>query len=147
MCIDASVAIKWVLPEDGSDRALALANNARVRRERMVAPHLLPIETSNIIRRHARRDGLTREEALRLFAAFERFGVAIGPREPAPRSQLHRRAIEIAVELELPATYDAHYLALAELRRCQLWTADRNLLNAARDRFPLLRWLGDYAPV
>ena len=33
---------------------------------------------------------------------------------------------------ELPATYDAHYLALAEWMDIELWTADMRLVKAIR---------------
>lgn len=37
------------------------------------------------------------------------------------------RALELAHERSLPATYDAHYVALAERFRVRLWTCDRRL--------------------
>jgi predicted nucleic acid-binding protein len=42
---------------------------------------------------------------------------------------LHRRALELAQSLSLPATYDAHYLAVAEDLQAELWTADRRLFR------------------
>ncbi|MGH3827131.1 MAG: type II toxin-antitoxin system VapC family toxin, partial [Pseudonocardiaceae bacterium] len=47
--------------------------------------------------------------------------------------QLHRRALEIAHERQLPATYGAHYVALAERFRVPLWTCDRRLAAALGD--------------
>lgn len=44
--------------------------------------------------------------------------------------QLHQQALKIATTYRLPATYDAHYLALAERLNIELWTADRRLFNA-----------------
>jgi hypothetical protein len=37
---------------------------------------------------------------------------------------LHQRSIELAIKYALPATYDAHYLAVAEQFGAELWTAD-----------------------
>ena len=37
---------------------------------------------------------------------------------------------DIAATYHLPATYDAHYLALAEHLGVELWTADTRLVNA-----------------
>jgi predicted nucleic acid-binding protein len=43
---------------------------------------------------------------------------------------LHSRALEIAHEQhQLQATYDAHYVALAERFRVPLWTCDRRLVK------------------
>jgi hypothetical protein len=35
-------------------------------------------------------------------------------------------------QFSLPATYDAHYLALAERENCEFWTADTRLFNAIK---------------
>ena len=45
---------------------------------------------------------------------------------------LHLKAREIAIRFNLPATYDAHYLALAEWMEVDLWTADIRLVNALK---------------
>ncbi len=47
-------------------------------------------------------------------------------------AELHRQALKIAQRYNLPATYDAHYLALAERLGIEFWTADRRLFNAVR---------------
>jgi predicted nucleic acid-binding protein len=47
-------------------------------------------------------------------------------------SGLHLRAREIAMQYNLPATYDAHYLALAEQKKADLWTADMRLVNTLK---------------
>ncbi|MDQ3762760.1 MAG: type II toxin-antitoxin system VapC family toxin [Actinomycetota bacterium] len=51
-------------------------------------------------------------------------------------SRLRSRAMEIAHEHHLPATYDAHYVALAERFRVPLWTCDRHLASALDDGLP-----------
>jgi predicted nucleic acid-binding protein len=45
----------------------------------------------------------------------------------------------------LPSAYDAHYLALAESRQCECWTADERLWNPVRRKPPWVRWLGQEA--
>lgn len=47
-------------------------------------------------------------------------------------ANLHQRAREIAMQHSLPATYDAHYLALAEWMDIELWTADMRLVNTLK---------------
>ena len=56
---------------------------------------------------------------------------------------LYTRALEIAGELALGATYDALYMALAEHHACDMWTADRRLVRTAQQQFPSVRWLGE----
>jgi predicted nucleic acid-binding protein len=41
------------------------------------------------------------------------------------------------------ATYDTHYLVLAEYLACEFWTADERLANAVRGELPWVRWLGE----
>jgi len=48
---------------------------------------------------------------------------------------IHRRAPVLGGELNLAATYDAHYFALAETERIDLFASDHRLFNTARHRF------------
>ena len=57
LVIDASVAIKWVIEEDGTKEALAL------RRQALAAPDLLVAECANILRKKVRRKELSEPEA------------------------------------------------------------------------------------
>jgi len=59
-------------------------------------------------------------------------------------SNIGRRAIELARQFGLPATYDAYYLALAEHEGCELWTADTRMWNSIRGKLTWVRWIGDY---
>ena len=58
--------------------------------------------------------------------------------------QLHLRALELARELQQPAVYDTHYLALAEILDCDLLTADERFFNSVKERNPRVRWLSHY---
>jgi hypothetical protein len=50
----------------------------------------------------------------------------------------------LAHQFSLLATYDAHYLALAESHNCEFWTADTRLLRAVGDKLSWVRTLDDY---
>lgn len=52
--------------------------------------------------------------------------------------------MELAHQFNLPATYDPHYLALAEREGCEYWTADARLWNTVKGKLAWVRWLGDY---
>jgi predicted nucleic acid-binding protein len=144
ICLDASVAVKLVLPEEHSDRAAALLADAVRRRERVISTHLLPIEANNTLRQRMRREGMSLDEARRRLEALLAFPITLAPTVPAQRRAMHERALSLADRFELPAVYDAYYLALAELRRCPLWTADRQLIRAIGGGGPELRWIGDH---
>jgi predicted nucleic acid-binding protein len=49
---------------------------------------------------------------------------------------LHIRALKIACEHQRRATYDAHYVTLAERFRVPLWTCDRRLAAELCDGLP-----------
>ncbi len=57
---------------------------------------------------------------------------------------LHHEALVLADALGLPATYDAHYLALAERVGCEVWTDDQRLLRQVATSLPFVRWIGDH---
>jgi predicted nucleic acid-binding protein len=59
-------------------------------------------------------------------------------------AELHRRALAWAGKVRLPATYDAHYLALADLFCAELWTDDRQLAQAASTA---VSWVHELAEV
>ncbi|MBF2021886.1 MAG: type II toxin-antitoxin system VapC family toxin [Hydrococcus sp. C42_A2020_068] len=44
-------------------------------------------------------------------------------------ADLHRQALKIAQHYNIPATYDAHYLALAERLGIELWTVKAKPLS------------------
>ena len=56
--IDASIAVKWVVEEDGTAEALALRQSSK-----MIAPQLLVAECANILWKKVRRGDLTEEQA------------------------------------------------------------------------------------
>ena len=50
ICVDASLAIKWILEEEHTAQAEALYRATLLAGERIIAPPLLPIEATNILR-------------------------------------------------------------------------------------------------
>jgi len=140
ICVDASVAIKWLLREERSDRAIALYDATTNANQQIVAPPLLPLEVTNILRKRMRaQDGISLTRATEHLAAFLAFPIEL--HNPAG---LHHQALVLADALGLPATYDAHYLALAEHLGCQLWTDDQRLIRHVANSLPFVRWIGDH---
>jgi predicted nucleic acid-binding protein len=141
ICVDASVAFKLILDEEQSDRALALYQAALWADDPIVAPPLLMFEITNILRQRMRApQPLSLIEASAFLDDFLDLRIAI--RSPAG---LHRQALILADDLGLPATYDAHYLALSKQLACDFWTADTRLIRQVQNTLSFVRWIGDYA--
>lgn len=100
----------------------------------VIAPWLWLFECHATLRRKVHRRELTDAEGA------EAWRHLLGqPIESAHSSQIFDRAWSIARALKLSTTYDAVYLALAELRDCDLWTADRRFAAAAGRKYPRIR--------
>ncbi|MEO8034151.1 MAG: type II toxin-antitoxin system VapC family toxin [Acidobacteriota bacterium] len=113
--VDASVAIKWFVPEIHSEAAAHLLEIEIV----LCAPDLIFPEFGNILWKKVRRGEISREEADEILAAFSAI-----PLDIHPSSVLLAGAFELAVELDR-SVYDSLYLALAVAESCVLVTADR----------------------
>ena len=136
--IDASLAVKWLIVEEYTKEANALAGQWSDRSTQMVALHLLPMEVANTLHQHVRRGHLTLEAAILRLNTLKNSGVQL-----RDASNLHARAMELASELRQGAVYDAHYLALAESLECELWTADQRFQRAANAAGRSVRWVGE----
>jgi predicted nucleic acid-binding protein len=121
LVVDASVAAKWVLEEDGSDRANALRAEGG-----LIAPSLVAAEIGNTLWKAVHRGLVSRADALvAAEAALLPFDALMANEE------LLARALEVAMELSHPI-YDCFYLALAERERAPIVSADAKLLGAAK---------------
>jgi predicted nucleic acid-binding protein len=118
LVIDASVAVKWVVEEQGTPEALALRQRAK-----LIAPELLVAECANILWKKVQRDELSKEEALLAARLLQGAEIELLP----TRSSLEA-ATRLAIELDHPA-YDCLYLALAIERDCLFVTADERFLR------------------
>ena len=116
--VDTSVAIKWIVDEEGSDKAELLQGAD------MVAPALFRIEAGNVLRTLAAKQILTNDRAIDLFLFLQTAPVTIIDADEL----LERRALDLALALEHPI-YDCVYLALAERMDRRLITADRRLIK------------------
>lgn len=116
--VDASVVVKWVVEESGTDTALTLLKS-----HNPVAPDLILAECANILWKKVRRREFSAAEAR--FAALMIEGSDLQLREMLP---FWLSAIELAAQLDHPA-YDCLYLALALKEKIQFVTADERLIR------------------
>ncbi len=139
--VDASLVTMWAIAEPLSRRAQALAEDWALARTQLVAPAFMLAEVTNAVYKRVWRGQLPFDEVEEALELALGFGVRL---EESP--DVHRRALALAHRFGRPSTYDAHYLVLADLHGCEVWTGDERLYNAVGAQFPALRWIGNYQP-
>jgi predicted nucleic acid-binding protein len=135
LVVDASVAVKWVLPEDGREEALRFQEQYQEEKIDLIAPPLLLAEVANVLWKRARRGDLTPHDARRCFDGFLR---------DAPRLIESAATETFSLGLALAhghPVYDCLYLALALEQRCDLVTADEKFFRAMSTTLPCVRLL------
>lgn len=100
----------------------------------LIAPTLFPYEVANALHQQQRAGMISAERS-----ADGLRRVLHLPIDLHGDARLHSRAMELAHEHHLPATYDAHYVALAERFRVPLWTCDGRLAEAFLGDSPEVR--------
>lgn len=135
LVVDASVALKWVLDEPGSEAADAILDAEPV----IVAPALWLSETANALWRRVLRGEIEAPEARERFARLRATPIRLTPIERNIEA-----ALGLACELR-HAVYDCLYLAVALAEDADVVTADRRFADAAArrsDLAPRVRLLG-----
>ena len=120
--LDASVAIKCVVHEDGSDDASAVLDACP-----LSAPDLLVAECANILWKKVRRQEISQEQATLGAVLLQSADI-----ELLPTRHLMEAATRLAIELNHPA-YDCIYLALAAENHWPFITADMRLLRKVNE--------------
>ncbi len=124
--VDASVLAN-VIGDDGQDgkRARGELRNAG----NVAAPDLVDVETVAVLRKRWLAGSLSARRFATAIADLESIAV-----ERYPTLALMRRAYQLRQNV---TAYDASYVALAELLRCELVTGDRRLADAPGLRCPV----------
>lgn len=140
VCVDASVVVKWLLTEEDSPTALALAAKLRADDYTLIVPPHMPIEVVNVIRVRVLRGELKPIEGEDLIEAFTQLPIQV-----AAPAGMYRAAFDLALRYDRPSVYDTQYVALAEIAGCDFWTADKRLVNGLNGRIPFVRPLHTFA--
>jgi predicted nucleic acid-binding protein len=133
--VDASVAAKWLLPEQHTERAEILLE----RGTSLLAPDLLYAEVANVLWKRVVRGEVTEDVAADALSLLLRVDLAV-----TAAANLAPQAFAVACELRL-TVYDSLYVALALESNTPLVTADRRLCNVLRTAVLGDRaiWIGD----
>jgi len=122
LVVDASVAVKWLVPEDGTDEAVRVLTGGAT----LVVPDLLFMEVASALWKRVRRRQMTEPAADTILRSLDAMPLTVhGTRD------LVSAAFALSCSLSV-TPYDAVYLALAEWQDCALVTADSRLARALR---------------
>ncbi len=137
--VDSSVVIKWFDAEPyaaEADRILtAYETGALV----LLAPDILPAEVGNIIwKKQTLLKRLTAMEAQEILRKFQALSFTL-----MPTAILLDDAYHFAIAHQR-TVYDALYLVLSIREQCPFVTADERLVNAVKNAFPHVVWLGNW---
>lgn len=121
--IDACFAIKWFLPEDGSENARRFFSEL----DNFVVPDLFLIEIDNILSKKVRQQELDIPGAEEIFSIIRNL-----PFISIPYDKLSKEVFFISTRF--PVTqYDACYLALAVEYDGKFYTADKRFLRGVEN--------------
>lgn len=123
LIIDASVAIKWFLNEDGTNEALAILDQISL----IFAPEIFEIEIAAILTKRVRMRDLVIEEAQTIKSYFDDLPII-----RVEYDRIKDMAFLMASEFNI-TLYDAIYLATAIAFRGELITADTKLFNGLQN--------------
>ena len=135
--LDSSVALKWVLSESDSGKAVRLRDEYKNAVHDLISPDIFTPEIANGLASAERQGRIKAGEAVIFLHDIIRTAPAIHPTPP-----LLIRAIEISLSTK-QAVYDCIYLALAESEGCEMVSADDQLVRKLRPAFPMLIRLAD----
>ncbi|MGD9852664.1 MAG: type II toxin-antitoxin system VapC family toxin [Nitrospirales bacterium] len=118
--IDASVAIKWFIPEIHSDVALHIS----ALQARFHVPSFIRLEIGSVLAKKIRREELTMKEGDVILKEFSQL-----PLKYHPDERLFHAGYALALATQ-QSLYDCLYLALAETIDGAVITADRKFWQA-----------------
>ncbi len=123
--VDASVAVKWLVAEEDSERAAELLD---FKAYQCCVPDFLYGEVVNVIWQHVKSKKMLAPKGLELLRQLKEI-----PLRVIPTQGLISRAFMIAEQQKLAATYDAIYLACALEENAMLITADYRFYRSIHD--------------
>lgn len=138
VCVDASLGLLLLLLDPLSERAGDLWQSWGDSKVDIVTAPLFFAEVTSVLREKVHFGRISPDDGQDAFDTFHELTV----RSVQP-PDLQRVAWRLAREYNRPRAYDAQYLAVAAILGCELWTADRRLVNAVPA--PCVKWVGSYA--
>ena len=138
--VDASVALKWQFKdEQETDAAMRLLSDFIGGEIELLSPTLFAYEVANAVYIAVSRERIPEMDGMDAIKDLLALGIKLISFDEAlvekafKLSRNHNRSV-----------YDCSYLALADEKRCLLYTADQRLFNALKNNVGFIKWVGDY---
>lgn len=139
--VDASVVLKWFLPEPDSVAADLLLEKFLNDEVELLAPDFLLVETANALwKRVLIRKELSADEATLIYRDLLTMPLSLIASEAMTDA-----ALRLALQHN-HSVYDSLYCAIAIKRRCDFVTADRKLANKLQGVFPFIVHISTIEP-
>ncbi len=137
--IDASVALKWQFKDElETEQAVQMLIDFINGKIELISPNLFAYEIANAVNIAVIKERMSEKEGLDAINDILSIGVVF-----FDFAGLVERSFRIA-RIYKRSVYDCAYLSLAEKEGCIIYTADKRLFNAIKDRIKFIRWVGDY---
>jgi predicted nucleic acid-binding protein len=137
LCVDASVALLWILPAQQSLLADSLLQKWDGEGIEIISPPLFDVEITSVIHKYLRLKILLPEQGEQAYQLYRDLDITIlNPPELSMKTWI------LSKDNHHVHAFDIQYLALAELADCEFWTADKVLFNNLKDKNQRVRFIG-----
>ncbi len=126
--IDASIAVKWFIVEDYSDKALKLLKDYGNGVADLYAPCFFKLEVANALRKYFVKGILSKEMVYRIYNLFKNIELNY----IIERWDLVDRALKYSINNSI-TLYDALYIIIAKHVNGKMVTADDKLYRRLKD--------------
>lgn len=126
--LDTSVVAKWFFPEEGSAKALKVKDDFAKSSLTISVPVLIFYELNNLLKTSVKMLRIKEESASSAYRAFLNLNLAA-----YSSKELLEKTLSLAIKYNI-SSYDASYIALAELLEAPLLTADQRLVNKVQSK-------------
>lgn len=130
--VDASIVTKWYSPEEDSDKAIEYMEKHIAGSIELTVPALLLYEVANALNY---KPDFTEEDMKKSMDALADLSLTV----EMPSKELMKKTVSVAKDNKL-SIYDSCYIALAEILKAKMVTADERLWDKMREH-PLISLL------
>jgi predicted nucleic acid-binding protein len=131
LVMDASFAIPLFISDPRSPQAISMLQRLQEEGHSFLAPTLWLYEITSSLQKLRHFEVISTPEVKFAVDSISNFEIEL----IQPDLSLVERALAWSQRLQRASAYDSFYLALAEERGCELWTADGKLSNAVQEKW------------